>query len=342
MNGMSFFAWHKVEQLPWPANWGSLFGRSAPLVLEIGFGSGLFLVDLARRLPQVNIVGLEISIPSLRNAGRKVERLGLANVCLMQADARSALQALFEPGSIEGVYINYPDPWPKKDHMARRLIDGDFLSLLASRMKPDAQLDIATDHDDYAEQITATLEATPYFYSRTILPFERSDEGRVQTKYEQVALSEGRSPRYYKWQRNAVPVMEFFPVPKELSMPHVVFRLPATLEEIGRQFRPRVVSMDSTRIRFVEAYQSLVDGKLLIETYINEGPIMQRLGLEMRSRAGGEIVISLAEVGFPRPTQGVHQAIAALMNWLRDEYPSLVIVQTTLQGEYADTPNKRN
>lgn len=342
MGEMSSFVWYKVEQLSWPADWASLFGRDAPLILEIGFGSGLFLVDLARRFPDANILGLEISIPSLRNAGRKVERMGLANVSLLQADAWSTLQVLCEPATIAGAYINYPDPWPKKDHSNRRLIDGAFLSLLASRMQPEAFLGIATDHDDYAEQITACLERTPYFQSRTNQTFEREDEGRVRTKYEQVALDEGRSPRYYKWQRNAVPVAESFSIPKELSMPHVVFRLPATIDQIGRQFRPWVVADESTRIRFIEAYQSFHDGKLLIETYIHEGPLMQRIGLEIRSRASGELVISMAEVGFPRPTQGVHRAIAALMDWLRAEYPSLVIVQTNLQGEHADTPNKRN
>ena len=339
---MPFSVWYKIEQLPWPVDWTFLFGRDAPLVLEIGFGSGLFLVDLARRLPHANIIGLEISIPSIRNAGRKLDRLGTDNVRLMQADARSALQVLCEPGSVEAVYINYPDPWPKKDHLGRRLIDSDFLSLLASRMKVDAHLDIATDHDDYAEQITASLESTLYFHSRTNLTFERRDEGRVQTKYEQVALMEGRSSRYYKWQRNSVPVVEHFPIPRELSMPHVVFRLPVTVEEVGRKFRPRVVTVKSTRIRFVEAYQSLHNNKLLIETYINEGPILQRLGLEMRSRPSGETVISLAEVGFPRPTLGVHLAIAALIGWLRDEYPSLIVVHTTLQGDHADAPHKRN
>lgn len=342
IGGMSLSVWYKVEQLAWPADWPSMFGREAPLVLEIGFGSGLFLVDLAQKLPDANILGLEISIPSLRNAGRKVARLGLTNVRLMQADARSALQALCEPGTVAGAYINYPDPWPKKDHAGRRLINGEFLSLLASRLRPGSFLDIATDHDEYAGQIAASLEDSPYFHSRTRSTYEHHDEGRVRTKYEQVALSEGRRPRYFKWRRNELLVTERFPIPKELPMPHVVFRLPATIEEIGRKFRPHDVEIGTTRIRFVEVYQSLRDGKLLIETYINEGPILQRIGLEMRSRASGELVISLAEMGFPRPTQGVHHAIGNLVAWLREEYPALVIVNTTLQGDHADAPHKRN
>lgn len=125
-------------------------------------------------------------------------------------------------------------------------------------------------------------------------------------------------------------------------MPHVIIRLPADTSEIGRYFRPAVVEQESTYIRFVEAFQSFHDGKLLIETYINEGPILQRIGLEIRARATGEIVIGLAEIGFPRPTRGVHLAIAALVQWLRREFPSLVVVQSNLQGEYADIPHKRD
>jgi hypothetical protein len=115
-------------------------------------------------------------------------------------------------------------------------------------------------------------------------------------------------------------------------MPLVVLRLPADPAEIGRRFRPTTFERESVRVRFVEAYQSLRDGKLLIETYINEEPILQRIGLELRARETGEIVIALAEVGFPRPTRGVHLAIAYLVEWLRQEFPALVVAQSTLQA----------
>jgi tRNA (guanine-N7-)-methyltransferase len=339
---MSSHEWYKIEQLPWPADWPKLFGRGGPLILEIGFGSGLFLVDLARRYPQANILGLEISIPSVRNAGRKIQRLGLSNVRLMQADARSVLHVLCEPESVASVFINFPDPWPKKDHVGRRLIDDSFLLLLASRMKTGGSLDIATDHEEYSVQISDCLSRSPHFSSRTGHVFSLVGEDRVQTKYEQVALAEGRTPRYYQWQRTEATAEDRFPIPLELSMPHVVLRFPVDMAEIGRRFRPHVVEIDTTRIRFVEIYQSLHDGKLLLETYINEGPILQRLGLELRARSTGDITISLAEVGFPRPTRGVHLAIASLVDWLRAEFPALIVVQTNLQNDHADTPFKRN
>jgi tRNA (guanine-N7-)-methyltransferase len=335
MAAMSPAIWYKVEQLPWPADWAALFGRAAPLVMEIGFGSGLFLADWARRRPEVNLLGVEISIPALRRAGRKLEQSGLNNVRLMQADAAAVLRALCLPADLAAVVINFPDPWPKKDHDARRLIDDPFLCLLASRLAAGGALDIATDHDEYAEQIAACLARSPHFESRAGAPFTLSDPGRVTTKYEQVALSEGRTPRYFPWRRNAAPVVESFPTPQEVAMPHVVLRGPVDLDEIGRRFRPTVSEFDGGLVRFIEAYRSLADGKLLIETYINEDPIRQRLGLELRPRANGELVVGLAEVGFPRPTRGVHVAVGRLAAWLRAEFPALIVVSSALQESHA-------
>ena len=120
-------------------------------------------------------------------------------------------------------------------------------------------------------------------------------------------------------------------------MPHVVLRGPVDPDEIGRRFRPTVTEFDGGLVRFIEVYRSLADGKLLIETYINEDPIRQRLGLELRPRANGELVIGLAEVGFPRPTRGVHIAVGRLAAWLQEEFPALIIVATALQEGHVDT-----
>lgn len=342
--------WYSVNWLPWPADWEALFGRPAPLLLEIGFGSGLFLADLARRRPEANIIGAEIGVPSLRNAARKVSRSGLENVRLFQATAESLLQILCAPGALSSVTINFPDPWPKKDHHGRRLIDGPFLRLLASRMASGATLDIATDHAEYAEAIARRLSASPHFERRDGVVYSHYDPDRVTTKYEQLALDGGRAPHYFKWRRNAVPVEEVYPAPVELPMPHVVFRTPASLDEMGIRFRPGLEAADiqaavgdgpapegapsvkpETSVKYLHAYQSLQDGRLLIETYINEDPLRQRLCLEIRRRDTGDYVISLHEVGFPRPTRGVHRAVYWFVRWLEMEFPATVVSHTTLQ-----------
>jgi len=333
---MAEYFWRTVAEMPWPADWPAVFGREAPLLMEIGFGSGLFLVDLARRRPEADLIGLEIALPSLRNALRKVARSRLTNVCLIKDGAWPVLQVLCAPGSLAGVTINFPDPWPKKSHQVRRLIDDDFLRLLATRLTPGADLDIATDHADYADQIEGCLSRSPHFTSRTAAPFVWDDPGRVRTKYEQVALAEGRPPRYFQWRRNVSPAADIFPIPQELPMPHVVVRIPTSLDEIGRRFRPWSVEQGSVPLKYLEAYQSFHDGALLIEAYLNESPISQRLALELRPRATGDVVIGLHEVGFPRPTRGVHLAVHHLISWLTDHYPATVIVQSTLKLTDAD------
>jgi tRNA (guanine-N7-)-methyltransferase len=330
------YLWHTVLQLSWPVDWVALFGRRAPLLIEIGFGNGLFLVDLARRRGNANIVGVEISLPSMRHAARKVQRAGLANVILIKDRAAAVLQSLCRPQSIDAVFINFPDPWPKKGHEGRRLINDNFLHLLATRLMPGGALDIATDHVEYAAQIGDCLQRSPHFESRFETLFAYVDPDRPRTKYEQLALAENRPPHYFKWRRNHTSAIANYPIPRELPMPHVVIRTPLDLGEFGREFRPQAIEVSSVRIKFLEVYQSFHDGALMVETYINEGPIVQRVGLELRPRATGEIVVALHDVGFPRPTRGVHLAIRTFMDLVQARYPATVIVQSTLREDYAD------
>lgn len=317
-------------RLPWPADWTAVFDRSAPIVMEIGFGGARFLVDLARKRPSHNVLGLEISLPSLRKAVRKLENAGLSNGRVLQADARSALWLLFTPASVDEVYINFPDPWPKSNHHQRRLISDDFLHLLATRVVPGALLNIATDHADYAAWITTCLERTPYFESRLPSTFVTSDPGRLRTKYEQIAQSEGRTCRYFKWQRSATPAPNPFTISKEQPMPHVVMRSALSLPAIAAQFEPRHIACDGIHIKYLELYQSTHDSKLLIDVYISEEPFHQRLGIAIRPRVEGDFVVSLYGLGFPRPTPGTHVAVHHLVEWLRSLHPDTEIINSTL------------
>jgi tRNA (guanine-N7-)-methyltransferase len=135
-----------APRLPWPMDWTAVFPRPAPLLLEIGFGNADFLLDLAQNRPEANVIGVELSLPSLRKGAKKLATAVLSNACVLQGDAKLVLWTLFTPGSLAEVYINFPDPWPKERHHERRLINGRFLHLLATRMPPDGRLDIATDH----------------------------------------------------------------------------------------------------------------------------------------------------------------------------------------------------
>lgn len=321
------------RQLTWPTNWTDHFQREAPLLIEIGFGGGHFLVDMAQKRPFANILGVEISLPALDKAERKVRTAGLRNVRLLQSDARYLLQTLCVPESIAEVYINFPDPWPKARQLHRRLINPGFLHLLATRLQPGGLLEIATDHADYALAITEALEATPYFKSRLATTFVTEDKERLRTKYEQIGLDEGRTCHYYKWVRCATAVPNRFPIPKEFPMPHVVLQSPLDLDAIQARYGRMQISTDACNVSFMELFRAHEGDVLFVETYINEEPVSQRLGLIIRQREPGNFVISLHELGFPRPTIGVQVAIGHLARWLVAMHEDARILHHNLQPD---------
>ena len=322
-----------AARLPWPVNWEEIYGRSAPLLVEIGFGSGHFLIDWARKRPDANVLGLEISLPSLRKGGSKIRNAGLKNVGVVRGGARLVLQALFPPASIAEIQINFPDPWPRERHHSRRLISDGFLHLAATRLIPGGFLLIATDHTDYAGWIAARLERSPYFTSHLPATYVTRDEERSRTKYERLALDEGRLCYYFKWRRNGKTAVNTFPIPQELPMPHVILRSPVDLLEIGHRFKPQHYSSGDLHVKLLETYQSCYDQKLLVEAYVNETPLAQRVGLSVRRRPTGELVIGLHEVGFPRPTRGIQLAIVHLAQWIVSLHPDSAVETSNIAEE---------
>ncbi len=325
------------SRLSWPVSWPDLFDRDAPLLAEIGFGGGQFLVDWAQRRPECNLLGLEISMPSLRRGAKKLSAAGLTNTRIIQGDSQKVLWLLCPPQTIGEVAINFPDPWPKASHHHRRLINEEFLHLLASRMRIGGLLDIATDHEEYAACITSALLHTPYFSSRSDQPFDLEPGARRRTKYEQIAISEGRTCRYYRWQRNDRPAPNEFPIPQEAPVPHVIISHPLTLDQIGSRFEPFQVSSGPTHIKYLDMYRSLTHRMQLVEIYVSEEPHHQRVCLAVRLREAGDIVVSLHEVGFPRSTPGIHLAVHNLVEWLRTLHPAVELLGTTLNPELVES-----
>ncbi|MCP5094918.1 MAG: tRNA (guanosine(46)-N7)-methyltransferase TrmB [Chloroflexi bacterium] len=321
------------SQLSWPTDWSQIFGRKAPLVIEIGFGGGHFLVDLAQKRPSTNILGLEISLPSIRRGIQKTRVAGLENVRIMQSNAWYVLWSMFELESVQAVYINFPDPWPKSGHQHRRIVSERFLHLLATRMPTGATLDIATDHADYQEAITVCIEQTPYFHSCLDSTFVTEDLERLRTKYERTAIAEGRTCHYYKWQRNEREAENVFPILKEEAMPHVVIFAPLSLAEIRDQFTSQRSSFENRHINLVELYESRDEQKLLVEAFVKEEPLSQRVGIEIQQRKNGEFMITLNELGFPRVTTGVHYAVAKLAQQVLGMHPAAQLVRHNLASE---------
>jgi tRNA (guanine-N7-)-methyltransferase len=144
-----------------PLELEKVFGRRAPCVAEIGFGNGENLVSLAAARPESDFVGVEVHRPGVGRLLRQLAEHDLTNVRVIVHDAVAVFEQHLAPASLDEILILFPDPWPKKRHHKRRLIQGPFASALAERLKPGGRLHLATDWEPYALEMLATLEAQP-------------------------------------------------------------------------------------------------------------------------------------------------------------------------------------
>lgn len=171
------------------------FGRDAPRVLEIGFGNGDTLATVAARNPDIDYIGIEVHRPGVGRLLNRLERDALGNVRVICHDAVEVLEQQLAHNSLDGVNIFFPDPWPKKRHHKRRLIQPAFLDLLAPRMRTGATLHVATDWVPYAEHIAECLDASEAFDVAPIRAAADIEALRPETKFERRGLRLGHEVR---------------------------------------------------------------------------------------------------------------------------------------------------
>ena len=166
------------------------FGRHAPRVLEIGFGMGDATVSIAQAQPGTDFIGIEVHTPGVGALLKRIGELDLTNLRLIQHDAVEVLDHMIAPDSLAGVHIFFPDPWHKKRHHKRRLIQPAFVRQLASRIAPGGYLHCATDWQPYAEQMLDVLSAEPSLRNTADAYAPRPDH-RPLTKFENRGLRLG-------------------------------------------------------------------------------------------------------------------------------------------------------
>ena len=175
-----------------PRDFDAVFGRTAPRVLEIGFGNGEQLLFAAQREPLRDFIGVEVHGPGVGRLLNAAAVAGLRNLRVYQHDAVEVLQHEVAPASLDEVRIYFPDPWHKKRHHKRRLVQPGFVGLLCERLRPGGLLHLATDWENYAEHLWDVLDAEPRLRSRAgARGFAPRPEWRRQTHFETRGLKLG-------------------------------------------------------------------------------------------------------------------------------------------------------
>jgi len=170
----------------------AVFGRSAPLVVEIGFGMGHATAQIAALHPDTDFIGIEVHPPGVGALLRRIDEARAGNLRIVQHDAVAVLEHMIAPATLAGVHVFFPDPWHKKKHHKRRLIQPAFAALVASRLASGGLLHCATDWHPYAEQMLAVLAAEPLL-ANTCEGYAPRPALRPMTKFEQRGLGLGHA-----------------------------------------------------------------------------------------------------------------------------------------------------
>jgi tRNA (guanine-N7-)-methyltransferase len=182
-----------LDYQPAPVDLAQLFGNANPVFLEIGFGNGEALAEMARGRPQCNFLGIEVHRPGVGHLLLELERAGLDNVRVMRHDAVEVLEHMIPRASLAGVYLFFPDPWHKKRHHKRRILQPAMVERLARVIAPGGVFHAATDWEDYAQDMMQTLSAAEALFRNQAGRgrFAPRPSTRPLTKFEQRGLRRG-------------------------------------------------------------------------------------------------------------------------------------------------------
>ncbi|MCS6919031.1 MAG: tRNA (guanosine(46)-N7)-methyltransferase TrmB [Fimbriimonadales bacterium] len=280
-----------------PLDWASLFGRVAPVELEIGFGSGDYLVARASQHPERDFVGIELEWEGVQRALRKVATAGLTNVRLLLGDARPILKRAVAPESLARIYALFPCPWPKRHHHKHRLFDRAQLQLLNSKLRDGGEFYLLTDHHEYFQWVLGNLTDTGFqAVARTVPP-------QVNTKYEQKWLAGGQT-RFYELTLTKIAPCA---APLEEDIQLETYRVqqfdPARFQPADLEDEPRVFFKET---RYDSAKQVAMTRVVVVED-----DLTQHFWIEIAREGDGWRIRPAAGCGVV-PTIGVQRALDAV------------------------------
>lgn len=183
-------------------NHADLFGNDHPVVIEYCSGNGAWIAEKAAENPDINWVAVEMKFARVKKIWSKIKNLGLKNLIVVSGEAYATTKRFFPDDSISGVYINFPDPWPKKRHAKNRLIQTEFVNEQCRILKAGKSLTFVTDDAPYSEWFIETMKGQAGFASIYPEPFFLTEEADYGTSYfDQLWRSKGRSIRYHCFQK---------------------------------------------------------------------------------------------------------------------------------------------
>ena len=183
-----------AEKFDGPVNWQKLFGNGNSVEIEIGSGTGTFLINAARANPGINYLGIEWANKYCRYAADRARRWGLGNIRMIRCDAKDFIIRNTPSHSVQTLHIYFPDPWPKKRHHKRRLFDSKFLAAAVKALLPAGQLHTATDYKEYFEIIEPLLAGCGQLQVSDFIPRDTAELGEwIGTNFERKYLAQGRT-----------------------------------------------------------------------------------------------------------------------------------------------------
>lgn len=322
-------AWRTLD---FPADWDDAFGFAGPLELEVGFGDGRFTVRRAATEPTTRFVGLEVSSGSLQRALRRIKRQGVNNVLIAKVGAEFALRELFAAGSLGGIVVNFPDPWPKERHVKHRLLKRSFFELAATRLVPDGEVRLATDHEEYRDFATEQAALSGLYEVTKPQP----PEAVFETKYALKWRDLGKPLHYVVFKRNGGLAQPVPHLERPREMPHALLTgaLPptATLDKTVLRYGGGHVVLHEAAVVMPPGSVAPADSDLVADTHdpgpatrqprwlvratIEETDLKQQLLILVQQRQPDEVIVRLETFGDPVITEAARGAVHAVTEWL--------------------------